>query len=112
MSIENRGEKKRREIENTLPLIAIASFAAVTVIMILLGIMLCELPVVMVCTIVIIETAIAMCLHNLPIWVHALVLAAEIIAGVLCGQVLFIIFAEVVYAGAIFALHFLETESL
>lgn len=108
MSTETKRELKRQEEERDLPLIAICSFAVITVIMILLGIMMCKLPVVMVCSIIILETAIAMCLHNLPIWVHVMVLAAELIAGILCSQIVFIILAGIVYATAILALHFIE----
>lgn len=102
-------DKKRRE---DLPLIAVCTFGVIAVIVILLGIMVCELPVVAVCTIVVIETAMAMCLHNLPIWVHALVIIAELIAGVLCGQMLFIVLAAVIYGAAIGALHFMEVEEV
>lgn len=93
-----------------LPLIAICSFVIVTVVMILLGIMVCKLPVVTVCIIVILETGIAMCLHNCPIGVHFLMFAAALVAGILCEQILFIIFAEIVYAMAVLAIHFLGNE--
>lgn len=94
--------------KENLPLIALCTFGVIAVVIILLGIMLCKLPVIAVCTIVILETAIAMCLHNLPIWLHGLVIIAELIAGVLCGQMLFILFAAIVYIGAIVTLHFME----
>lgn len=108
MSSETKRELKRQEEEKELPLIAICSFAVITVIMILLGIMMCKLPVVMVCSIIILETAIALCLQNLPVWVHGVVLVAELIAGILCEQIVFIILAGIVYAAAILALHFIE----
>lgn len=98
------------KIRDSLPVITVGAFVVVTVVMILLGIMACELPVVMVCTIVLLETAIAVCLHNLPIWLHCAVLLAEIIAGVVCGQVLFMVCAGIVYAMAIVTIHFLGTE--
>lgn len=98
------------KIRDSLPLIVVGAFAMITVVMILLGIMTCKLPVVMVCVVVLLETAIAVCLHNLPIWLHCVVLLAEIITGVFCGQVLFMVCAGVVYAMAIVTIHFLGTE--
>lgn len=100
-------KKKRRE---DLPLLAVCIFGVIAIVVILLGIMACKLPVVAVCTIVVIETAMAICLHNLPIWVHALVIIAELIVGVLCGQMVFIVLAVVLYGAAIGALHFMELE--
>ena len=75
MGTETNQKLNKQEEEENIPLIAICSFAVITIIMILLGIMMCELPVVMVCSIVILETLIAVCLHNLPIWVHVMILA-------------------------------------
>ena len=108
MGTETNQKLNKQEEEDNIPLIAICSFAVITIIMILLGIMMCELPVVMVCSIVILETLIAVCLHNLPIWVHVMILAAEVTAGILCTQLVCIVLACIVYATAILALHFIE----
>lgn len=108
MGTETNQKLNKQEEEDNIPRIAICSFAVITIIMILLGIMMCELPVVMVCSIVILETLIAVCLHNLPIWVHVMILAAEVTAGILCTQLVFIVLACIVYATAILALHFIE----
>ena len=87
MGTETNQKLNKQEEEDNIPLIAICSFAVITIIMILLGIMMCELPVVMVCSIVILETLIAVCLHT---------------------QLVFIVLACIVYATAILALHFIE----
>ena len=83
MGTETNQKLNKQEEEDNIPLIAICSFAVITIIMILLGIMMCELPVVM-------------------------ILAAEVTAGILCTQLVFIVLACIVYATAILALHFIE----
>jgi len=98
------------EAKKNIPLIAICAFALITVAMIILGIKVCNMPVVVVCLVVIIEAALAMCLQNIPIWVHGLVLIAELIVGILCELTAFVIFAAIVYVAAIVALHFIEME--
>lgn len=100
------------EAKKNIPLMAISAFAIITVAMIILGIKLCEMPVVTVCLVIIIEAAMAMCLQNLPIWIHGLVLIGELIVGILCELTLFVVFACIVYIAAILALHFIEMEKV
>ena len=53
---------------------------------ILTGIIALHMPVVPVCLIVLLETGIACCLHDVPIWLHAIAVIVQIIAGVLTGS--------------------------
>lgn len=71
---------------------------------ILIGILVLDLPVVPVCVIVLIEAGLAVCLNNVPIWLHVLVIAAQIVVGVLCGNPVFLALAAVLYLIAIFIL--------
>lgn len=64
---------------------------------ILVSIMGLDVPVVPVCVIVLIEAALAVCLHDVPIWLHGLVVIAQIIAGILCGNTIFIALCLIVY---------------
>lgn len=65
-----------------------------------------DVPVVPVCIIVLIEAALAVCLHDVPIWLHGLVVIAQIIAGILCSNVIFIALCVVFYLVGILALRF------
>lgn len=71
---------------------------------ILIGILVLELPVVPVCVVVLIEVGLAVCLNNVPIWLHVLVMAAQIAVGALCGNLIFLLLAAVLYLFAILVL--------
>lgn len=93
------------------PLVAVAVYAVLAVIVILLAAFACKTPIVPVCVIVIIETLLAVCLHNLPLWLHITVMIAEIICGVVFHQVALTILAAALYLAAIFTLRFLMREA-
>lgn len=67
-----------------------------------------DMPVVPVCVIVVIEAALAVCLHDVPIWLHGLVVIAEIVAGALCGVTLFMVLCAAVYVVGILALRYIR----
>ena len=62
------------------------------------------LAVVPVCVIVLIEVAIAACLQEVPVWVHAVVVAVQLVAGVLCGRAVFCLLCILIYVFAILTL--------
>lgn len=86
------------------PLLALLAYAAAAAAAIVLSVLVCRIPVVAVCFIAIIETMLAACLHNLPVWLHVLVAAAELLCGVLFKKVLFMFIQTVLYVAAIAAL--------
>ena len=53
---------------------------------ILVSILALKIPVVPVCLIIVLEAGIAVCLHDVPIWLHGLVVLVQIIAGAICGK--------------------------
>lgn len=67
-----------------------------------------KITVVPVCVILLLEVGIACCLHHEPIWLHGIVLLAELIAGILCKQILFIVLCAVIYVVAIFVLKYMK----
>lgn len=75
---------------------------------ILAGILLLEIPVVPVCIIVVLEAGLAVCLHDVPIWLHGLVIIAQLVAGILCGNTVFIILCAVIYLFGIITLRFIR----
>lgn len=74
--------------ENQSMLMLFAAIVAALAV-ILTGIIALHMPVVPVCLIVLLETGIACCLHDVPIWLHAIAVIVQIIAGVLTGATVF-----------------------
>lgn len=87
------------------PMVSLGLFAVVAVVMILISFLALEVPVVAVCSIVILEVLIAALLNRIPIWIHGLILIAEIIAGIICGKALFMILMALVYVVAVAILY-------
>ena len=67
-----------------------------------------KISVVAVCIIVVLEAALAVCLHDVPIWLHGLVVIAEIVAGALCAKVVFMILCAIIYVAGILSLKVLK----
>ena len=51
-----------------------------------------------------IEVAIAACLQEVPVWVHAVVAAVQLVAGAICGRVVFCLLCILIYVFAILTL--------
>lgn len=99
-----------KELAADKSLWALIAYAAAVIAVILVGMLACKVQVVAVCAIVVIETLLAACLHNLPIWLHAVVIAAEILSGIIFKRALFMVIEAVLYLAAIFALNVIRQE--
>lgn len=86
-------------------------FAVIIVMLavILTGILALKVPVVPVCLLVVLEVLLAVCLQQVPIWLHGLVAIVQIVAGALCAKLVFAISCAVVYIAAILALKFFRS---
>lgn len=93
--------------ENKSMLILFGVIVAVLVV-ILVSMLVLEMPVIPVCVIVAIEGALAACLHDVPIWLHGLVIIAQIVAGVLCGATVFMVLCALIYVVGILAPRFIH----
>ena len=67
------------------------------VLFLVIGTLACKVKFITVCLMAVLEVVLARCLYPLPIWIHLVVLAVEIVAGVFAGQALFAILAALVY---------------
>ena len=67
-----------------------------------------RIPVVPVCLIIVLEAGIAVCLHDVPIWLHGLVVLVQIIAGAICGKLVFMVLCALVYVVGILSLKFIR----
>lgn len=75
-----------------------------TLLVILVSILGLSMSPVPVCVIVLLEAGMVACLHDVPIWLHGLVIIAQIVAGVLTGHVIFMLLCCVMYLVGILAL--------
>lgn len=86
----------------------LALFVAVALAYVLVGILACKVSPVVVCVILLIQVAIGVLLDQNPVWLHACVVAASVIAGICVGQTLLMVAAVIVYIAAIVALEMLQ----
>ena len=84
--------------------LASSGYAVLAVIVILVSIFALKLPVVAVCSIVLIVTLLAVCLHNLPVWLHVLVVVAELLCGGYFDKILLMVLTACMYVAAILVL--------
>lgn len=98
-----------RENENKDMIILFGVIAA-SILVILISILGLDIPVVPVCVLVLIEAALAACLHDVPIWVHILTIVVQLVAGILCGNTVFIILCLVIYVLGILSFRFAKAD--
>ena len=94
--------------EDNRPYIILFGVIVAALIVILVSILAIRIPVVPVCIIVLLEMGLAACLHDVPIWLHGLVVIAEIVAGAFCAKVVFMIMCAALYVIGILALKFIR----
>lgn len=88
-------------------LIALLVFCIVAVSAIVVNVTVMKLSVVPVCLLMIIEVGIAVLLHHAELWVHGVLLLAEVIAGIAMGKVVSVLLCAVIYITATIALKYL-----
>lgn len=98
-------------IKKNKTIVSIAIFVVVVAISIVVMTVVLKQPVVPVCVLVLIEAAIAVMLHNAELWIHGVLLLAEIIAGVALGRIVLVLLCILVYIAATFTLKLFDSES-
>lgn len=86
----------------------LVAFVAVALAYSLIGILACEINPVVVCVVLLIQVAIGVLLDQNPVWLHACVAAADVVAGICVGQTWLMVAAVFVYVAAIVALEMLQ----
>lgn len=84
--------------------IALFGIIIVALAVILVGILSWKFPVIPVCILVLIEAGLAVCLQDLPVWLHGAVLIAQLVLGLLCGSGTFILLCAIYYVVSILVL--------
>lgn len=98
-------------IKKNKTIVSIAIFVVVAAISIVVMTVVLKQPVVPVCVLVLIEAAIAVMLHNAELWIHGVLLLAEIIAGVALGRIVLVLLCILAYVAATFTLKLFDSES-
>lgn len=84
--------------------VGLGSFVLIALIVIVLGAFALKESLVLVSVLVILETAIAVCLHQVELWIHGVFLLCEIIVGILTANPVLILLIALVYVAATFCL--------
>ena len=101
--------QERTQRDNAL--IALLAFCIVAVSVIVVNVTVMNLSVVPVCLLMILEVGIAVLLHHAELWIHGVLLLAEIIAGVALGRIVLVLLCILVYIAATFTLKLFDSES-
>ena len=86
---------------------AVAGFAVVSLVLILIAILALQEFVVSICVLIILEAGMAALLHQAEIWKHGVLLGLQLLAGIIIGRVPLIIICIIAYVAATFALQFM-----
>ena len=92
--------KENLNLSDKKMVMTIAAFAVIVAAMVLIGVCVLHVPVVAMCMLVILETALAVFLHHAELWLHGVVILAEVIAGILCSKILLVVLCAVGYVAA------------
>lgn len=92
--------KENLNLSDKKMVMTIAAFAVIVAAMVLIGVCVLHVPVVAMCMLVTLETALAVFLHHAELWLHGVVILAEVIAGILCSKILLVVLCAVVYVAA------------
>ncbi len=104
-------EEWKKKISDNSHLLWLAGFVLVFAAVILVGILLCKAPAATMILTAILEAALSLCLCRTPVWLHGLVLAANILLGVIFHLTVLMLLACLVYLAGVFLLHVLSVQS-
>ena len=101
---EERQRQKRRRFYGILSVFAMGLFVAI-----LSCVFACQMPVVVVCIVLVLEVMIAACLYDARIWVQAAAIIIGITAGVIFGWLSLMAVGAIVYLAAVLVLYGLRS---
>ncbi len=103
--------KKVWELMKTHSLItAVVGFSVVSLILILVAMLVLQEFVVSICVLIIIEAAMAALLHQAEIWKHGILLALQVVAGIIIGRIPLIVICVIAYVAATLALQLMAKK--
>ncbi len=89
---------------------AVLGFAVVSLILILVAMLALNEFVVSVCVLIILEAGMAAFLHKAEIWKHGIMLAAQVVAGIIIKRIPLVIICVIAYVAATVALQFMTKK--
>ena len=89
---------------------ALIIFGVLELALILVSILVLKEPVVPVCFILIAEALLAVLMHKSELWIHGAFLLVQLIAAIILGRVLLVVFGMVLYICALLALRYYIKE--
>lgn len=98
-------------LKTNLFVTSIVAYCVVVLILILVGMLVLNEFIVSICALIILEAMMAVLLHKAELWKHAVLVVAQIVAGVIIGRIPLIIICVIAYIAAMFALHFMFKKS-
>ncbi len=106
--MNEKGKKVVEYFKTNITATAGLLFAVVSLVLILVAILMLNEFVVPVCLLIILEAGMAACLHKVELWKHGILLAAQIVAGIIIGRVPLVIVCVIAYVAATVALQFIS----
>ncbi|MCM1282438.1 MAG: hypothetical protein NC180_08025 [Muribaculaceae bacterium] len=91
-------------------LVSVLAFCVLAFAVLLTGAFALHTPVVAMCVLVMLEAGIAVMLHRAKVWIHAVMVMAELVAGIITGRVLLVFLCAVMYVMAIVVLQMLGRD--
>ena len=89
---------------------ASVGFAVVSLILILVAMFALQEFVVSICVLIILEAGMAAMLHHAEIWKHGILLALQVVAGIIIGRIPLIVICVIAYVVATLALQFMAKK--
>lgn len=97
-----------KRLKDSRMVLPIALFALITVVMIVIGVAGLKVPAVAMCLLIILEAGLAVMLHHAELWLHGVLVLAEVIAGILAGKTVVVVLCAVIYVAATVFLQMLD----
>ena len=105
---KNAGQAVMDAMDENKSMLVLFGVIVAALAVILISILVLKVSAVPVCVMVVIEAALAVCLHDVPIWLHGLVVIAQVIAGILTGRTVLMLLCIAIYLIGILALRFIR----
>ena len=103
-------EKMITYLKTNMMTTAVLGYAIVSLILILVAMLALKEFVVSVCVLIILEAGMAAFLHKVELWKHGVMLAAQVVAGIMIGRVSLVIICVIAYVAATVALQFMTKK--
>lgn len=99
-----------KQVMRNQSFLSVTGFCVLAFVLIMVGVFVLRTPVVPMCVLTILEAGIAVMLHRAELWLHGVLVLAEIVIGVFAGRLVLTILCAAVYVAATAALQVLGKD--